>query len=317
MDIRNKTIWAVTDGSEGMISQVNGLAQLLSNNVKNYKTDVIFPWSKVQPGFLPVYKWIFKHKINFLNKPDILITCGRKSVYFSLLLKKIFKKEIVTIHIQDPKINPKKFNHVIAPKHDTLQGSNIINSLGAIHQFTKEIIENCNDDIGIKYSNNLVSIMIGGQNRHYKFSKQIITELTEKIKKLKKKLKNFNFLVIGSRRTNEKSIELLKNKLINIAYVWDKKTKNPYLFALKKSKFFIVTSDSTSMISECAYTGRPVYVYHLPFKRISKRISNFHSEFEKKNITRKFKDNLEVWQYKPLDEAERIAGILRLRILNN
>ena len=71
------------------------------------------------------------------------------------------------------------------------------------------------------------------------------------------------------------------------------------------------------MISECAFTGRPIYVYHLPFKRISKRISNFHSEFEKKNITRNFKDNLEVWKYTPLDEAKRIAGILKLRILNN
>ena len=317
MNISNKIVWAVTDGSEGMISQAKGLSQLLSNNVKNYKTDLIFPWSKLQPGYLPVFKWIFKHKINFLNKPDILITCGRKSVYFSLLLKKIFKKEIITIHIQDPKINPERFNYVIAPKHDELEGSNIIQSLGAIHQFTKETIENYNKDIGIKYSNNLVSIMLGGQNKHYKFSKKIVTELIEKIKRLKNKFPNCIFLVIGSRRTDETSIDLLKNKLNNTAYVWDKKTKNPYLFALKNSKFFIVTSDSTSMISECAFTGRPVYVYHLPFKRISKRISHFHSEFKKKNITRNFNDNLEVWQYKPFDEAERIAGILKLRILNN
>ena len=317
MNISNKIVWAVADGSEGMISQVSGLSQLLSNNVKNYKTDLIFPWSKLQPGYLPVFKWIFKHKINFLNKPDILITCGRKSVYFSLLLKKIFKKEIITIHIQDPKINPERFNYVIAPKHDELEGSNIIQSLGAIHQFTKETIENYNKDIGIKYSNNLVSIMLGGKNKHYKFSKKIVTELIEKIKRLKNKFPNCIFLVIGSRRTDETSIDLLKNKLNNTAYVWDKKTKNPYLFALKNSKFFIVTSDSTSMISECAFTGRPVYVYHLPFKRISKRISHFHSEFKKKNITRNFKDNLEVWQYKPFDEAERIAGILKLRILNN
>jgi len=317
LNISNKIAWAVTDGSQGMISQVNGLAQLLCSNVKNYKTDLIFPWSKLQPGYLPVFKWIFKHKINFLNKPDILITCGRKSVYFSLLLKKIFKKEIITIHIQDPKINPERFNYVIAPKHDELEGSNIIQSLGAIHQFTKETIENYNKDIGIKYSNNLVSIMLGGQNKHYKFSKKIVTELIEKIKRLKNKFPNCIFLVIGSRRTDETSIDLLKNKLNNTAYVWDKKTKNPYLFALKNSKFFIVTSDSTSMISECAFTGRPVYVYHLPFKRISKRISHFHSEFIKKNITRNFKDNLEVWQYKPFDEAERIAGILKLRILNN
>ena len=87
--------------------------------------------------------------------------------------------------------------------------------------------------------------------------------------------------------------KLLQDQLNNIAYVWDKKAKNPYLFALKNSKFFIITSDSTSMISECAFTGKPIYVYHLPFKRISKRIANFHSEFEKKNITRNFKDNLE------------------------
>ena len=299
-----------------MISQVKGLAQLLSNDIQNYKTDLIFPWSILQPGYLPVYKWIFKHKINFQIKPDILITCGRKSVYFSLLLKKIYKKKIITIHIQNPKVSPKKFNHVIAPKHDDMKGANIIHSVGAIHKFTKEMIENCNDDVGIKYSNNLVSIMLGGQNRHYKFSKKIIIEIIEKINKLKNKFKNYNFLVIGSRRTDEKLIELLKNKLKNTAYVWNKKTKNPYLFALKNSKFFIVTSDSTSMISECAFTGKPIYVYHLPFKRISKRISNFHSEFEKINITRKFIDNLEVWQYKPLDEAERIAGILRLRILN-
>ena len=304
----------MTDGSEGMISQVSGLSQLLSNNVKNYKTDLIFPWSKLQPGYLPIFKWIFKHKINFLNKPDILITCGRKSVYFSLLLKKIFKKEIVTIHIQDPKINPKRFNYVIAPKHDDLQGLNIIHSFGAIHQFTKKIIKNCNDDIGIKYSNNLVSIMLGGHNRHYKFSKKIIIELIEKIKKLKYKFHNCNFIVIGSRRTDNNLIDLLQDQLNNIAYVWDKKAKNPYLFALKNSKFFIITSDSTSMISECAFTGKPIYVYHLPFKRISKRIANFHSEFEKKNITRNFKDNLEEWQYQPLNEAERIAGILKLRI---
>ena len=32
---------------------------------------------------------------------------------------------------------------------------------------------------------------------------------------------------------------------------------------------------------------------------------------------RKLEDNLEIWKYKPLNEAERIAGILRSRILNN
>ena len=100
-------------------------------------------------------------------------------------------------------------------------------------------------------------------------------------------------------------------------YVWNKKTENPYKFALKKSKFFILTSDSTSMISECAFTGKPLYVYHLPFKRISQRFVDFHNEFEKLNITKKFCGDLDNWGYKTLDEAKRISGILSTRILND
>ena len=99
--------------------------------------------------------------------------------------------------------------------------------------------------------------------------------------------------------------------------MWDRQSKNPYLFALKHSKYFIITSDSTSMISECSFTGKPIYVYHLPFKRKSRRMASFHKKFEEKRFTRKLEDNLEIWKYKPLNEAERIAGILRSRILNN
>ena len=59
--------------------------------------------------------------------------------------------------------------------------------------------------------------------------------------------------------------------------------------ALKSSDFFIVTSDSTSMISEAAISGKPIYIYHLPFKRKSVRISNFHDEFIKIRYNKRFK----------------------------
>ena len=66
MYISNQLIWTITDGSQGMISQVNGLAQQISSNLVQIKTDLIFPWSKLQPGILPVYNWIFK-KIGMKN----------------------------------------------------------------------------------------------------------------------------------------------------------------------------------------------------------------------------------------------------------
>ena len=91
MSLDKINIWAVTDGSKGMISQVMGLSNQISKNITEIKTDLIFPWNNIQPGFLPIYKWIFKNNFPKDNEPTIVISCGRKSVYFSLYCKKIFK----------------------------------------------------------------------------------------------------------------------------------------------------------------------------------------------------------------------------------
>ena len=109
----------------------------------------------------------------------------------------------------------------------------------------------------------------------------------------------------------------LKDKLKDIAIIWNENEKNPYTFALKNSDFFIVTSDSTSMISECAFTGNPIFIFHLPFKRQSKRIENFHKQFQKLKITKKldYKNDLIPWTYVALNESKRIASILKERII--
>ena len=73
MNFSKKNIWIVTDGSQGMISQTRGLAQHFSKKILNIKTELIFPWSILQPNFLPIYRWIFKNKINLTNKPDLII----------------------------------------------------------------------------------------------------------------------------------------------------------------------------------------------------------------------------------------------------
>ena len=66
MNLNKLKIWSVTDGSQGMISQVMGLSKQISPNIREIKIDLIFPWNKLQPGFLPIYKLIFKNKIQLL-----------------------------------------------------------------------------------------------------------------------------------------------------------------------------------------------------------------------------------------------------------
>ena len=111
----------------------------------------------------------------------------------------------------------------------------------------------------------------------------------------------------------------MKKELSSISTLWFGEGKNPYEFALYNSKYFIITSDSTSMISEASVSGKPIYIYQLPMKRNSKRFIRFHEEFKKMNITRDFNtlDKLENWTYTKLEESERIAGIIKKRIIES
>ena len=300
-------IWAVTDGSQGMISQVNGLSKHISSSIKEIKIDLIFPWSKLQPGLLPTFRWIFKNKIPKNEEPNILISCGRKSVYFSLYCKKIYKK-LINIHIQNPRISALNFNYIISPNHDNFSGSNIINSVGALHLFNKSY----------KISNpKLLSCIVGGNNQHYYFDTNEAKNLCEKLKIIKKNKLDLELNIITSRRTSYSVKKILFDNLNNIASIWTGSEKNPYELAIQDSSFFIITSDSTSMISEATISGKPIYVYHLPFKRKSRRIYNFHNEFNKLGITRDLKNtsHLEDWTYNSLNESERIAKVIKKKII--
>ena len=313
MNINNPIIWTLTDGSQGMISQTKGLALEFGNNVEEIVTDVMFPWSVLQPGILPVYKWIFKNKILDKKTPDILISCGRKSVYLSSFLKRN-NPQLINIHIQNPKISSKNFSFIVAPNHDNFKGYNVINSIGALHHFKKkEPIKNRintnNEDI--------VSCIIGGENNHYFFGKKEAKDLCKKIKDLKNYNPKIRILVITSRRTTKEIKKLFINELGSIAKIWIGGKENPYEYALYNSNFFIISSDSTSMISEASISGKPIYIYQLPFKRKSIRFIRFHKEFKKLNITKDFLSikNLENWSYNKLNESKRIAGIIKERII--
>ncbi len=313
MNIDNLKIWSLTDGSQGMISQARGLAYQFNKNIVELKTDVIFPWSRLQPGIFPVFKWIFRNNIPLNSFPNILISCGRKSVYLSMYLKKRNPK-IINIHIQNPKITSKNFSFVVAPNHDNYKGSNIINSVGALHHFKIKTFDKSKARVN---KNNLVSCIVGGENNHYLFSIKEAKNFCNKIINLRETNSNLKFLIITSRRTSEKIKTILYEKMSSFAQIWLGEGKNPYEYALYNSKHFIITSDSTSMISEASISGKPIYIYKLPYKRKSIRLDRFHEEFRKLNITRDIINTniLENWSYEKLNESERIAGIIKERII--
>ena len=84
----------LTQGMHGMISQVEGMAKALNTQYSHKIVRLNFPWNLVPSKFTPVLEIILKDKNYLINGeiPNLIISCGRKSVIPSILFKKKNKK---------------------------------------------------------------------------------------------------------------------------------------------------------------------------------------------------------------------------------
>ena len=92
--------------------------------------------------------------------------------------------------------------------------------------------------------------------------------------------------------------------------------KEAYLSSLKLANHIVVTCDSTSMISEAAITGKPIYVAQMPPVKNNIRFQKFFEMFKKLNIIKDLDDKLEDWKYEKLNETDRISGYIKSKIKN-
>ena len=90
--------------------------------------------------------------------------------------------------------------------------------------------------------------------------------------------------------------------------------KKAYLSALAISENIIVTCDSSSMISEAALTGKPIYIANILPKKNDIRFQRFRNLFRDLNITRNLGEDVENWTYQSLDETNRVAKIIKEKI---
>ncbi len=304
----------LTEGMHGMISQVEGLAKALDIDFTHHKVELKSFWNYIPPSLTPISNISFRA---FEPKDfDLIISCGRKSVIPSIFLKKNSKKKIYNIHIQDPKVGKKNFDFIVAPEHDELIGENVLNTKGAIHYLSeKEINQNKNylDQFIQKDSRKLLAFIVGGPNKYYEYSlgniKKIFSTLTNLINE-----KNFQLIFIPSFRTPRDIITLAQEEFKDNHTVIDKIDKKAYLSALAISEYIVVTCDSSSMISECAITGKPIYVANIDPRKNDKRFKNFRNLYKNLNIIRNLGEKIEIWSYEKLDETNRVAKIIKDKI---
>jgi mitochondrial fission protein ELM1 len=305
----------LTQGMHGMISQVEGLAKALHIDVTHHKGELKNFWKFVPPKLTPISQNIYK-KIND-NDFDLIISCGRKSVIPSLALKKKYKEKIFTIHIQDPKVSLKKFDLIICPEHDNITGNNVIKTTGAIHYLSEKEISKENNYLKIdKENKKIIAFIIGGPNKYYTYSDKEIDFLFNKIKSIFTRDK-YKLVVIPSYRTPPDIIKKAFNSFGHDHMVIKDVDKKAYLSALSISDYIVVTCDSTSMISEAAITGKPIYVAQMNTSKNNLRFQKFFSQFKQLNIIKDLTDKIDLWSYSKLDEVNRISPLINEKIKKN
>ena len=304
----------LTQGMHGMISQVEGLAKALEIDFTHHTVELNNFWKLIPPKVTPISQSVYK-KIDHDNF-DIIISCGRKSVIPSIYLKNSSNKKIFNIHIQDPKVDLKHFDFIVAPEHDAMKGQNVISTRGAIHYLTENEINENKDYLNSfikKDERKIWTLIMGGPTKYYDYSSKNINNIFKKINELSK-IHNFQLVVIPSMRTPINITHYAKEYFGEDHTVIMDVDKKAYLSALAIAQNIIVTCDSSSMISEAALTGKPIYIASILPKKKDKRFQRFRNLFRELNITRNLGEEIKDWNYQKLDETNRVANIIKQKI---
>ena len=303
--------WVVTDGKAGMISQCVGLAEALGSDPVIKTVRLRMPWRDLTPYFRVGGRLQFTTDSDPLIPPwpDLLIATGCHSVAASLVVRRLAGGKTRTVQIQNPVISPSHFDLVITPRHDNLEGDNVVVTRGALHRVTPAMLKEGVDQLAWRLQHlkpPYIGVLIGGSNGVYRLGAEEMRTIAARLVACSRGL-NASLIITPSRRTGEANRDILKAALADVPhYLWTGEGDNPYFGLLGMADFIVVTADSVNMVSEAASTGKPVYVAALPGG--SAKFTTFHQRLAEEGVTRPFENKLERYIYRPLDDVATVAA---------
>lgn len=316
-DLGHLSCWVVTDGKTGMEVQCLGLAEAIGLTPEIKRIQITKPWRWLPPEMIRNPLASLGPKGDSLTPPwpDLWIASGRQTVPFSRDLRQLSGGRTFVVQVQNPVIDPSCVDLVVAPDHDMLDAPNVLSTRGALGRVTAQRLAAAAEAFAGHYGHlpqPRVGVLIGGDNKVFRLTAEIMTRLTEQLAALARE-SGCGLMITPSRRTGAENEAILRRGLAGLAAeIWDGKGENPYFGILGLADSLIVTGDSVNMVSEAASTGKPVHVVDL--KGGSAKFSRFHSSLRNAGITRPFTGTLEHWDYEPLAETQRIAAEIRRRL---
>ena len=256
-------------------------------------------------------------KIN--DFPSIIVTCGRRMAGISIALKTRANRagaEMKTIHLQDPRLDPSCFDMLVVPQHDRVRSDNVIVTKAALSRMGQSHIAISANTLPQQWqvaASPRVAVMIGGDNRRYKISHKMATDMAKRLAAFATN-NNANLFLVPSRRCPDTVLKLLQTVLPPDYCVFATNDQpNPYPGILAIVDAVIVTSDSVNMASEAASTGKPVLIAY--WRAETGRIAKFHQIMQDSNHTAPLTQFLPAGPFVPLDESANIREQISARLI--
>ena len=267
-DAANASCWLVHDGAAGNARQAIALATALDLSPRVIDLQLAPPWNWLAPHLQmgAIRGMRDRHGQPIAPAwPDIAIGCGRRAALLTRCLRRWSRKHSFTVQILDPRISPAHFDVVVTPRHDRLEGANVIETLGALNAIDEAWLATGRRNFVAmgEFPQPRTAVLIGASNAAITLDDTYFSALHETLSRRHAE-HGGSFLVSTSRRTPPARIEALRRQFSSWpGSFWGgpEDAENPYAGILGWADRFIVSADSVNMISEACATGKPVHAF--------------------------------------------------------
>ena len=263
MALESNHCWVIHDAAAGNRRQAIALTEALGWPFQEQVVRSGGPGKWIAPRMLPMIKRPFGNDFALAmhNPPRYVIGCGRQAALATRIMK---QNGSFAIQILNPQIDSHHWDVVIAPTHDRLAGSNVVQCIGSLHDVNSISLNNWRSRPSSlqTMASPRTAVLIGGPSRMASFNEGLIEVIFSHLEY--ELAQNGGSLVIcGSRRTPKSIAQKIRRRFSGSNFpVWfdDGDGENPYQSILANADRIVLTPDSVNMISEACATELPVYI---------------------------------------------------------
>lgn len=308
--------WVITDGAAGNERQALALAQALDARARVLRLKTRPPWAWLAPRKLPGGRLALaiRDRAQFAPPwPALAIGCGRDAALLTRLLRRLSGGDCFSVQILDPRVSTRHWDAVVAPRHDSLRGDNVIETLGSLNPIDDAWLKQGREAFAhfAQWPQPRIALLLGGPRRGVPFDEAQALALANGVAA---RARGGSVLASVSRRTPQAFARILRAKLARfpgLFWAGEEDGANPYPGLLGWADAIFVTPDSVNMLSEAAAVGVPVHT--LLAAPLPDKLARFHAALRERGSLRDPSERF-AQAVEPLRETAQVAELIRERL---